>query len=59
MEAKNINVQSKVDFAMWGIVDVTIQNIMVMDFFLLVELENIPMTFYHHNLSILPFKMKT
>jgi len=52
---KRINVHSKVDFAKDGTSNVPSPNyfkkIIIMDFFLIVELETKPTTFYHHTLK--------
>jgi hypothetical protein len=52
---KRINVQSKVDFIKDGTSNVPSLNYfkknIIMDFFLLMELETKPTTFYHHTLK--------
>jgi len=48
---KNINIQSKVDIAMFDIFNAIVQDIMFMDFLLLMELEKIITTFYYHTLK--------
>lgn len=51
---QKIIIQSKVDFAMQGTSNVTIDKIMIMDFLLLVELDYMLTTFYHHILKYDP-----
>jgi hypothetical protein len=48
---KKINIQSKVDIAMYDTFNAIIQDIMVMSFLLLMELENIITTSYYHTLK--------